>query len=187
MGGWYIYFLMYTGVYSIVFILIHSIAVANSPRAWNRWDSAVIGWGVVYAFVAIYFSYPGSWLSQVFPILKPYGDFLGLLSLIGVPSAISMALVYRAWKSRVVVLWMLLGASLAYVMSVLIEQVGLVFIGPVVWNASYGVGCALIYLKYHPLPNQNECLHCSYSLIGLPKDLPCPECGQKNSDLVAKL
>ena len=45
-------------------------------------------------------------------------------------------------------------------------------------------------LRLHPkpdaVPNPDECMYCGYSLVGLPKDLPCPECGRENDDVVEK-
>jgi hypothetical protein len=35
-------------------------------------------------------------------------------------------------------------------------------------------------------PSKDQCAFCGYSLLGLPEDLPCPECGRENSDLVGK-
>jgi len=47
-----------------------------------------------------------------------------------------------------------------------------------------------LIIRYLPkpttVPNPNECMHCSYSLVGLPDGSLCPECGRENSDLVKK-
>jgi len=184
MDGWFLFFLMYTGVYSIVFITIHVITTIGSKRVWTGWDTAVLAWGVVYAFTALYYGYLGSMIARWLSIQQPEAGYLSLFTMIGVPGLITMLLVQPAWKSDRVALFVSAGTAVSFLISISIEQIGLVFLAPLAWNAAYAIGCALEIDKRELVPTPNVCRHCGYSLIGLSSIPPCPECGNDRTDVV---
>jgi|GEM_PF-2879233 len=177
MSGWYIYYLMYTGVYGGVFILIHCIARGWNPQKWSKWDTLIVIWGIVYALTAVFYSYPALMLNRAFALYNFDENIVGMISLIGIPSLITVFITAAAWRSMLIAWSIAVGAVLACGLSLLQIEGSLVFISPFVWNFCYAFGCCVQNtkdMKRHP---KNHCDECGYDLFGLDTNSICPECG----------
>ncbi len=175
--GWYIVYLMYTGVYGGIFILIHCIARRWSPQKWSKWNTLVVLWGIVYALTAVFYGYPALMLSRVFTLYNFDESILGAISSIGIPSLITVFVTAAAWRSKPIAWSIGIGTLLACSISLLTREVGSIFIAPAVWNFCYAFGCCVQNTRDMKQIPKNLCNECGYDLFGLALDTVCPECG----------
>jgi hypothetical protein len=139
----FIFFAMYTGVYSAVFLVIHLVAKGWSYKPWDSWDWVVVLWGVIFALFGMWFYIPGAWLAQTIGLQELPESILSMSSSIGIPGLISLLLVRKSWDSNVVAVSVLFGTVVAILISVLAGMAGWMFVAPFMWNASYAFGCAI--------------------------------------------
>lgn len=143
MPDWMIYSFVYSWYFCAFFVFVHYTAWLIRDRKWNRWDSVLMVWSVVFCFTALFYGIVGAWLLQPISVAILSDDTKFAVTLIMIPSCISIVFMRKAWGSNRVGLSVLVGSVIATIAAAVDSEYGLMFIAPSIWNASYLLGCVL--------------------------------------------